>query len=62
MNKYLLAFLACLGIFILWVLFQVLVAKGVLVGILFCSAMVGAWKMIVKSDDKKDQQEKDGQQ
>jgi predicted membrane protein len=62
MNKYLMAFLACLGIFILLVLFQVFVAKGILVGILFYSAMVGAWKGIVRSNDKKNQQEKEEQQ
>jgi len=61
MNKYLMAFLACFGIFILWVLFQVFVAKGIIVAIIFCSAMVGVWRMIVnKSDDKEEeaQQEK----
>jgi len=57
MKKYLMAFLVCFAIFVLWILFQVFVAKGVLVGVLFCLAMFGAWKMIVKRDDKKANEE-----
>ena len=53
MNKgirYLLAFIACAAIFALWVIFQVYVANGILIGIVFCAAMVGVWKAIVKSN------------
>lgn len=50
MNKgarYLVAIITCIAIFALWVVFQLFVAKGVLVGVIFCSAMVAAWKGIV---------------
>ena len=46
-----LALAVCIGIFALWVIFQMYVAKGILVGIIFCSAMVGAWKTIVNGDE-----------
>ena len=49
-----LAFVVCVAIFALWVVFQVFIAKGVLVGVIFCSAMVGAWKAIVGSNKKED--------
>ena len=56
-TRYLLALAACIGIFVLWVVFQMYVAKGTLVGVLFCGAMFGAWKAIVHggendADDK----------
>lgn len=56
-TRYLLALAACIGIFVLWVVFQMYVAKGTLVGVLFCGAMFGAWKAIVHggenaTDDK----------
>ena len=47
LKRYLLAFLACAAIFALWVIFQMYVAKGTLVGVLFCGAMVAIWKVIV---------------
>ena len=53
-TRYLLAFVVCVAIFALWVVFQVFIAKGVLVGVIFCSAMVGAWKAIVGSNKKED--------
>ena len=51
-TRYLLAFIECADIFALWVIFQMFVAKGILIGIIFCSAMVGAWKAIVGSNSK----------
>ncbi len=62
MNKYLMAFLTCLGIFALWILFQMFVVDGVIVGVLFCSAIFGAWKIIVNSGDKNEKQEEEQQQ
>lgn len=53
-TRYLLAFVTCFAIFALWVLFQVFVAEGVLVGVIFCSAIFGAWKAIVGSNQKED--------
>ena len=50
-NRYLLALAVCVGIFILWVLCQMYVAKGTLVGLLFCGAMFGAWKAIVRGGE-----------
>ena len=50
-TRYLLALTACIGIFALWVVFQMYVAKGTLVGVLFCGAMFGAWKAIVHGDE-----------
>ena len=47
LKRYLLAFLACSAIFALWVIFQMYVAKGTLVAVLFCGAMVAVWKLIV---------------
>lgn len=46
-TRYLVAIITCIAIFALWVVFQLFVAKGVLVGVIFCSAMVAAWKGIV---------------
>lgn len=40
-----------MAIFALWVIFQMFVAKGILIGIIFCGAMVGTWKAIVSTDD-----------
>lgn len=51
-TRYLLAFIACTAIFALWVIFQMYVAKGILIGIIFCSAIVGTWKAIVGSNKK----------
>lgn len=48
-TRYLLAILACAAIFALWVIFQLFVAKGVLIGVIFCGAMVATWKAITKS-------------
>jgi hypothetical protein len=45
--RYLVAFVACAVIFVIWVIFQMCVARGVLVGVLFCGAMAGTWKAIV---------------
>lgn len=47
--RYLLAFLACATIFALWIIFQMFVAKGMLIGVIFCGAMVATWKAITKS-------------
>lgn len=47
-KRYLLALLACMAIFALWVIFQVFVAQGTLIGIIFCGAMVATWKAITK--------------
>jgi len=57
MIKYLMAFLACLGIFILWVLCQLYLAKGILVGIIFFSAMGITWQLIVNKGAKKEAKE-----
>lgn len=51
-TRYLLAFIACAAIFALWIIFQMFVAKGILIGVIFCSAMVGTWKAIVGSNRK----------
>ena len=53
-TRYLLAIIACVAIFALWVIFQMFVAKGVLIGIIFCSAMVGTWKAIVGTKREND--------
>ena len=45
------ALAVCIGIFALWVVVQMYVARGALVGFLFCGAMYGAWKAIVHSDE-----------
>ena len=50
-SRYFLALLICIGIFALWIVFQMYVAKGALVGILFCSAMFSVWKAIVRGDE-----------
>lgn len=47
--RYLIALLACAAIFVLWILCQMFVVKGVLIGVLFCSAMAGTWKAITSS-------------
>ena len=47
--RYLLAFLACAAILALWIIFQMFVAKGMLIGVIFCGAMVATWKAITKS-------------
>ena len=51
-SRVILALIASIAIFALWVVFQMYVAKGFLVGILFCSAMIGSWKAIVHADNK----------
>lgn len=57
-TRYLLALAVCIGIFALWIVFQMYVAKGTLVGVLFCGAMFGAWKAIVNAGERdKDSQE-----
>ena len=57
-TRYLLALAICIGIFAIWIVFQMYVAKGTLVGVLFCGAMIGAWKAIVNGGEKdKDSQE-----
>lgn len=50
-SRYLLALAVCVLIFILWVIFQMYVANGVLVGVLFCGAMFGAWKAVVNGGE-----------
>lgn len=45
--RYLLALAVCAVIFVLWILCQMYVAKGTLVGVIFCTAMFGAWSAIV---------------
>ncbi len=45
-TRYLLAFVVCAAIFALWIVFQMYVAKGVIVGVIFCGAIFGAWKAI----------------
>ena len=57
-TRYLLALAVCIGIFALWIVFQMYVAKGTLVGVLFCGAMFGAWKAIVNEGER----DKDPQQ
>ena len=56
-SRYLLALAVCVGIFILWVIFQMYVGKGVLVGVLFCGAMFGAWKAIVNGGEQTPEEE-----
>ena len=51
-TRYLLALATCVGLFVLWVLCQMYVAKGTLIGVLFCGAMFGVWKAIVRSDEQ----------
>ena len=53
-TRYLLAIIACVAIFALWVIFQMFVAKGVLIGIIFCSTMVGTWKAIIGTKREND--------
>lgn len=45
-TRYLLAFAVCAALFALWIVFQMYVAKGVIVGVIFCSAIFGVWKAI----------------
>ena len=51
--RYLTAILVCAAIFVLWILCQMYIVKGTLIGVIFCGSMVGAWKAIVngKSDE-----------
>ena len=59
-SRIFLALIVCIVIFALWIVFQMYVAKGFLVGILFCSAMFGAWKAIVNGGEKTtDEQQND---
>ena len=51
-TRYLLALVVCVGIFSLWILCQMYVAKGTFIGVLFCGAMFGAWKAIVKGGEQ----------
>lgn len=51
-TRYILALAVCIGIFALWIVFQMYVAKGTLVGVLFCCAMFGTWKAIVYGGGK----------
>ena len=54
-SRYGLALLACLGIFAIWILIQVFAGGGVILAILFCSAMVGAWKGIVGKGEQSEE-------
>lgn len=51
-TRYLVAIIVCVGLFALWIVFQAFVAKGTLVAVLFCGAIVGAWKAITGIGDK----------
>ena len=53
-TRYLVAIIACMAIFALWIVFQMCVAKGMLVAVIFCSAMVGTWKEIVGTKKEND--------
>ena len=57
MNRYFLAFLVCLGIFILWVIVQVNVKTGMVVNVLFMTAIVGAWRTIVRNSGNNNEKE-----
>ena len=46
------AFLACVCIFVLWMVIQFYIGGGILIGIIFCSAMVGAWKAIARGGEE----------
>ena len=58
-TRYLVAIIVCVGIFALWIVFQAFVAKGTLVAVIFCGAIVCAWKAITGMGDnaKKDQED-----
>ena len=53
-TRYLLAVVACFAIFVLYVICQMVIAKGMLVTVLFMGAMAAAWKAIVgaKKEEK----------
>ena len=44
---YLLAIISCFTIFVLYVICQMVIAKGMLVTVLFMGAMAAVWKAIV---------------
>lgn len=53
-TRYLLAVVACFAIFVLYVICQMVIAKGMLVTVLFMGAMAAAWRAIVgtKKEEK----------
>ena len=59
-TRYLLAVVACFAIFVLYVICQMVIAKGMLVTVLFMGAMAAAWKAIVGS--KKGEGDEDQEQ
>lgn len=65
-TRYLLAVVACFAIFVLYVICQMVIAKGMLVTVLFMGAMAAAWKAIVGnkkgegSDEKGDKPKSEG--
>lgn len=58
-TRYLVAIIACMAIFALWIVFQMYVAKGMLVAVIFCSAMLGTWKAIVGTKKENDGETKE---
>lgn len=52
-TRYLLAIVACFAIFVLYVICQMVIAKGMLVTVLFMGAMAAAWKAIVGNKREK---------
>lgn len=58
-TRYLLAFIACALIFIVYIIFQEEVAKGMLVSVFFVGAMIATWKAIVGTKKDKDGETKE---
>lgn len=60
-TRYLLAIISCFTIFVLYVICQMVIAKGMLITVLFMGAMAAVWKAIVGnkkgdgSEDKSDE-------
>lgn len=61
-TRYLLAVVACFAIFVLYVICQMVIAKGMLVTVLFMGAMAVAWKAIVGTKNGECSEEKEQEQ
>ena len=61
-TRYLLAVVACFAIFVLYVICQMVIAKGMLVTVLFMGAMAAAWKAIVGTKNGEGSEEKEQEQ
>lgn len=58
LTRYIIAIIACAGVVFLWVLFQVFIAGGLLVGLFFMGVLSFTWSMVINwgKDKEIDQQ------